>query len=75
MDKCRISIIIPVYNAEEYLDRCINAFMYNASLASPKERLAFHLSRNLPDTMRCRLFNDIANKFFRHINITKLHGL
>lgn len=45
---------------EEYLDRCINAFLYNASLASPKERLAFHLSRNLPDTMRCRLFNDIA---------------
>lgn len=23
MDKCRLSIIIPVYNAEEYLDRCI----------------------------------------------------
>lgn len=51
---------VAVRGNEEYLDRCINAFLYNASLASPKERLAFHLSRNLPDTMRCRLFNDIA---------------
>ena len=25
MDKCRISIIIPVYNAEEYLDRCLES--------------------------------------------------
>lgn len=49
-----------VVSNEAYLDRCINAFLYNSSLASPKERLAFHLSRNLPDTMRCRLFNDIA---------------
>ena len=23
MDKCRLSIIVPVYNAEEYLDRCL----------------------------------------------------
>ncbi|MBR2064923.1 MAG: hypothetical protein IJ971_09545 [Bacteroidales bacterium] len=44
----------------EYVDRCINSFLYNSSLASPKERLAFHRSRNLPDSMRLRLFNDIA---------------
>ena len=23
MDKCRLSIIVPVYNAEDYLDRCL----------------------------------------------------
>lgn len=27
MDKVKISIIIPVYNAEEYLDRCINSIL------------------------------------------------
>ncbi len=43
-----------------YVDLCANAFLYNASLSSPKERLSFHTSRNLPDTMRRRLFNDIA---------------
>ena len=23
MDKCRLSIIVPVFNADEYLDRCL----------------------------------------------------
>ena len=27
MDKSRLSIIVPVYNAEEYLDRCLNSIM------------------------------------------------
>ena len=27
MDKSRLSVIIPVYNAEEYLDRCINSIL------------------------------------------------
>lgn len=27
MDKCRLSIIIPVYNAEEYIDRCIRSVL------------------------------------------------
>ncbi len=45
---------------DEYVESCVNAFLYNASLASPKERLAFHRSGNLPDTMRLRLFNGIA---------------
>ncbi len=50
----------PVKANGDYVERCVNAFLYNASLASPKERLAFHRSRDLPDTMRLRLFNDIA---------------
>lgn len=27
MDKCRISVIIPVYNAEDYLDRCLQSIV------------------------------------------------
>lgn len=27
MDKCRLSIIIPVYNVEEYLDRCLSSIL------------------------------------------------
>lgn len=27
MDKCRLSIVIPVYNAEDYLDRCIESIV------------------------------------------------
>lgn len=43
-----------------YIERCINAFLYNSSLASPKERLGFHRSRNIPESMRLKLFNDVA---------------
>ncbi len=51
----------PVRSNGEYVERCVDAFLYNASLASAKERLAFHSARNLPDTMRRRLFNGIAS--------------
>ncbi len=51
----------PVRTNDEYVERCRNAFLYNSSLASVKERLAFQKSRNLPDTMRQRLFNGIAS--------------
>lgn len=27
MDKCRLSIIVPVYNVEEYLDRCLGSIL------------------------------------------------
>ncbi len=53
-------VVEPLKLNEEYVDRCMNAFLYNSSLASPKERLAFHTSRALPDTMRTRLFNGIV---------------
>ncbi len=52
-----------VKSNDEYIERCVNAFLYNSSLASPKERLEFHTSRNLPDTLRLRLFNDVAGAF------------
>ncbi len=51
---------LPFTSNGDYVDRCVNAFLYNAPLASSKEKLAFHTSRDLPDTMRQRFFNDIA---------------
>lgn len=45
----------------DYLDRCVSAFLYNSSLASPAARLEYHESRNLPDTTGTRLFNDIVS--------------
>ncbi len=50
----------PLKTNAEYIERCENNFLYNSSLASAKERLDFHQSRNLPDTMRLRLFNGIT---------------
>lgn len=45
----------------EYVDRCIAAFLNNSSLASAKERLDFHASRNIPDTTGVRLLNGIVS--------------
>ncbi len=52
--------IRPLKDNRECIDRCINAFLYNAPLASAKERLAFHKSRVVPDTVRLRLFSGVA---------------
>lgn len=45
----------------EYVDRCVAAFLRNSSLASSKEKLNLHLSRNLPDDTQLKLFNDMAS--------------
>ena len=44
----------------EYVDRCVAAFLRNASLASAKEKLALHNSRQLSDSTQLRLFHDMA---------------
>ena len=46
---------------EEYIDRCISSFLYNASLASPQEELDFHTSRHIPDSTGLSLLNDFAS--------------
>lgn len=45
----------------DYVDRCISAFMNGSSLASAKERLSYHSSRNIPDTTGVRLLNGIIS--------------
>lgn len=51
----------PFRDNSSYIDRCISSFLYNSSLSSPEQVYAFHTSRNLPDSMRVRLFNDVAD--------------
>ena len=60
-----------------YVDRCIAAFLHNASLASAKEKLNLHLSRNLPDTTQLRLFNDMAKALIdgsRNLTVSCITG-
>lgn len=45
----------------DYVDRCISAFLRNASLGSSKEKLNLHVTRNLPDETQLKLFNDMAS--------------
>lgn len=51
----------PLRRNSDYVDRCVSAFLYNATLASQKEKLVFHSSRNLEDTTEMRLFNGIVS--------------
>lgn len=51
----------PLRRNSDYVDRCVSAFLYNATLASQKEKLAFHTSRDLADTTELRLFDGIAS--------------
>lgn len=44
----------------EYIDRCISAFLYNSSLASSKEKLDFHRSRQISDVTQFKLFKDMT---------------
>ena len=46
---------------EGYINRCIAAYLYNGSLASVKERLAFHKSKYIPDQAREALFAGVAS--------------
>lgn len=46
---------------EAYIDRCIAAFLYNGSLSSVKDRLAFHKSKYISDRAREDLFAGVAS--------------
>ena len=49
-----------LHDNTEYMDRCIAAFLYNASLASRQDVMNFHATRAMSDEMRLKLFNSIA---------------
>lgn len=49
-----------LHDNSEYVDRCVSAFIYNASLAPHKAVMDFHSSRAMSDEMRLKLFNSIA---------------
>ena len=46
---------------EGYINRCIAAYLYNGSLSSVKDRLAFHKSKYIPDQAREALFAGVAS--------------
>ena len=51
----------PVRSNEEYIDRCLSAFLHNGSLASGRSIYDFHASRRLDDQTSLTLFNDIIS--------------
>lgn len=48
---------------KEYVDRCLDSFLYNSSLATTKSKLDFYTSRHMPDTTGLRFFNSFASAF------------
>ena len=60
MNVLRREAALPYRGNAGYVDRCISSFLYNSLLSSPKQVYALHTARALPDTVRCRLFNDVA---------------
>lgn len=60
MNALRRESALPYCTNAGYVDRCISSFLYNSLLSSQKQIYALHTTRELPDTVRCRLFNDVA---------------
>ena len=60
MNQLRRESFLPYSNNSGYVDRCVSSFLYNSLLSSSKQIYAFHTARELPDSVRCRLFNDVA---------------
>lgn len=55
----QISSLSSMSNAS-YVERCVSSFLYNSLLSSPRQIYALHTARELPDSVRSRLFNDVA---------------
>lgn len=60
-EKYRKTEFNSLHDNTEYVDRCVAAFLYNASLASHKDVMDFHMTRAMSDDMRLKLFNSIAS--------------
>lgn len=52
---------LPYRANEEYVDRCVASYLYGSHLSSMKQIYTFHTSRAVPDSLRCRLFNDVTS--------------
>ena len=60
MNDLRRDSALPYCGNAVYMDRCISSFLYNSLLSSSKQVYTLYTARQLPDTVRCRLFNDVA---------------
>lgn len=59
----------------EYVNRCVSAFLRNASLASASEKYNFHVSKAVPDETQLKLFNDMADALIdgkRNLTVTSI---
>lgn len=60
LERMRKSAVQRLDNAD-YVDMCVAAFMYNASLATQENILNFHTSKVLDDSSEVSLFNSVVS--------------
>ena len=51
-----------VTDNDVYINKCIASYLYDASLASAKDRFAFISGREIPDSTNMKLFNNFASR-------------
>lgn len=61
MDAARAQAFESVLSNSEYVDQCVNSFLYNGSLASYRTKVNFLSGRMLADSTELRLFNNISS--------------
>lgn len=61
MDSAREQAFRSVLSNSEYVDQCVNSFLYNGSLASYRTKVNFLSGRVLADSTELRLFNSISS--------------
>lgn len=61
LDHINFSAHDPVVENSDYVDKCIDAFLYNGSLATLKSKVEYLAGRQMEDTVELRLFNGIAS--------------
>lgn len=61
---------LPFRSNTECMERCISSFLYGSFLSSDQQVYSFHTQRELPDSVRCRHFNDVAAALINPIDKT-----
>lgn len=63
----------PIVENKGYVDKCIDAFLYNGSLATLKSKVDYLSGRQIEDTVEMKLFNGIASALLdseRNLKVT-----
>ena len=61
METMKEQAMNPTLGNSDYVDRCVNAFIYNGSLSALKTKVDFLSTRILPDSTELRLFNSVSS--------------
>ena len=71
MDSAREQAFRSVQDNSEYVDKCVNSFISNGSLASYRTKVNFLSGRVLADSTEIRLFNSISSALLDpHLNLS-----